>query len=221
MAALVSPIDGLGSVLFSAHMVQHELLMLVVAPLLALGCPAPVFLWAFPHAARRRIAGAFNGKAVRTLWGVASSPTGAWGIHAAVLWAWHFPSLFQASLSDQTVHTLQHGSFLGSALLFWFSLIGRESARQAGVAVLSLLTTAIHTGMLGALLTFSSTVWYRHYDATAPSWGFSALDDQQIGGLIMWVPAGFIFIIAGLAMASKAIGMGWPARADDSVQARR
>jgi cytochrome c oxidase assembly factor CtaG len=92
-------------------------------------------------------------------------------------------------------------SFLGSALLFWWALIhGRRAAGSYGVAVLYLFTTAIHSGLLGALLTFARTVWYPHYIETAQDWGLTALEDQQIGGLIMWVPACTVYIVAGLVM---------------------
>lgn len=203
VAALLSPVDTLGEELFSMHMLQHELLMLVVAPLLVMGRPLGVFLWAFPAQGRRAVAAGVRVSWVQASWQGLTGPLAAWSLHAVVLWAWHFPSLFQASLDSRAVHTLQHASFLASALLFWSALIVPRSPALAGNAVLYLLTTAIHTGILGALLTFSPAVWYPAYEATAPIWGLSALEDQQLGGLIMWVPAGFVFIFAGLAMSAR------------------
>lgn len=204
--ALLSPLDALGAELFSAHMVQHEVIMLGAAPLLVAGRPLPVFLWAFPERSRHCIAGTIRPAAVQQTWRTLSNPFFAWSLHLIILWAWHFPRLFQAGLESELLHAWQHACFLISALLFWSSLSG-SAARHGQVAVvLSLLTTAIHTGILGALLTFSTHAWYPAYTVTAEQWGMSALEDQQLGGLIMWVPAGFLFIAAGLAAAAKAIG---------------
>ena len=201
---LAPPLDTLGAELFSAHMLQHEAMMLGAAPLLVAGRPLPVFLWAFPEGARHRLGAAVGVEPVRQAWRLLSRPLCAWSLHGAVLWAWHFPRLFQAGLESEAAHVLQHASFLASALLFWASLSG-PAARQ-GAAVLSLLTTAIHTGILGALLTFSPHAWYPAYTGTTMAWGLTVLEDQQLGGLIMWVPAGFLFVFAGLVAAAKAIG---------------
>jgi putative membrane protein len=209
VVALLSPVDTLGADLFSMHMVQHELLMLVAAPLIIAGRPLAVFIWAFPAGGRQRIKRMVKARAIHQPWHVLSQPFSAWSLHAVVLWAWHFPTLFQASLADDAVHAVQHFSFLASALLFWLSLIGPQSRLHYGSAVVYLLTTAIHTGVLGALLTFSSNPWYPAYAQTAGHWGFTALEDQQLGGLIMWVPAGFAFVLAGLLAAARAISPDW------------
>jgi cytochrome c oxidase assembly factor CtaG len=125
-------------------------------------------------------------------------------IHAAVLWGWHAPALFQATLHNEWVHAAQHISFLGSALLFWWALIhGRRGAGEYGLAVLYLFTTAIHSGLLGALLTFARSVWYPDYIGRTESWGLTPLEDQQLGGLIMWVPACLVYIAAGLVLFAK------------------
>ncbi len=200
--SLVSPIDTISGELFSMHMVQHELMMLVAAPLMVLGRPLAVFLWAFPADWRKRIGRLVRARAVQGPWQLLNLPSVAWLVHAAALWAWHFPSLFQAGLASDGVHAAQHASFLLSSLLFWSSLLGRQTALRYGAAVIYILSTAIHTGILGALLTFSTRIWYPAYTNTA-AWGLTALEDQQLGGLIMWVPAGFVFVFAGLAVAFK------------------
>jgi cytochrome c oxidase assembly factor CtaG len=97
------------------------------------------------------------------------------------------------------VHALQHTSFLGTALLFWGSLLnGHMGTRSYGKGILYVFTTAIHTSILGALLTFAATPWYPIYQRTTVFWGLSPLEDQQLGGLIMWVPAGLVYIVVGL-----------------------
>lgn len=200
--SLVSPVDTISGELFSMHMVQHELMMLAAAPLMVLGRPLAVFLWAFPAGWRKRIGRLVKARMVLGPWHVLNRPSVAWMVHAGALWAWHFPSLFQAGLVSDWVHAAQHASFLLSALLFWSSLLGRQSGLRHGAAVIYILSTAIHTGILGALLTFSTRIWYPAYSNT-DAWGLTALEDQQLGGLIMWVPAGFVFVLAGLAMAFK------------------
>jgi putative membrane protein len=201
--ALVSPIHPLGQVLFSAHMTQHELLMLIAAPLLVLGRPLIAFLHALPPRVAASLGRLSNTKPWRSVWGFISAPLIAWLIAAIVLWGWHAPALFQATLHSEWVHAAQHLSFLLTALLFWWAIIhGQRGVTNYGAGVLYLFTTAIHSGLLGALITFARTVWYPDYDHTQ-SWGLSPLEDQQIGGLIMWVPACTVYIVAGLAMLAS------------------
>jgi cytochrome c oxidase assembly factor CtaG len=199
--ALVSPVHAWGSVLFSAHMTQHELLMLVAAPLLVLGRPVVPFLWALPKSWAVTLARWSKLRAWERTWRTISNPVVAWIIHAVVLWAWHAPALFEATLEDESVHALQHASFLFSALLFWWAVIhGRKRALGFGFAVLYMFTTALHSGLLGALLTFANSVWYPAYAERTAAWGLTPLEDQQIGGLIMWIPAGLVYIAAALAL---------------------
>jgi putative membrane protein len=199
--ALVSPLHPMGSVLFSAHMTQHEVLMLIAAPLLVLGRPFIGYIWALPIEWRRKAGRAGKVKWVESIWRFITNPLVAWAIHAVVLWVWHAPALFQATLASEIVHTAQHLSFLISALLFWWAIIhGRHGLMGYGAAVLYMFTTSVHSGVLGALLTFASSLWYPAYSMTTESWGLSPLEDQQLGGLIMWVPAGLVYLAAGLAL---------------------
>ncbi|HTD86692.1 MAG TPA: cytochrome c oxidase assembly protein, partial [Candidatus Binatia bacterium] len=135
------------------------------------------------------------------IWRFASNAFVAWMIHAITLWVWHIPALFQATLRSELIHALQHLSFLGSALLFWWAVIdGRQKMMGYGIAVVFMFTTALHSGLLGALLTFANSVWYPAYAQTTSSWGLTPLEDQRLGGLIMWMPAGLVYIVAGLAL---------------------
>jgi len=198
--ALLSPLHPLGEALFSAHMAQHELLMVVVAPLLVLARPLVAILWGFPFGWRRALGQWSKRKMVQGLWGFFAHPMTAWWVHAAALWLWHIPRFFQATLDNDWIHSAQHVSFLGSALLFWWSLFYAHGNARYGASVLYLFTTAIHTSILGALLTFSSTVWYPDYAAATPVWGLTPLEDQQVGGLLMWIPAGLIYVIGALVL---------------------
>jgi cytochrome c oxidase assembly factor CtaG len=201
--ALVSPLHPWSSMLFSAHMTQHEILMLVAAPLLVLGKPLVGILKGLPSEAARDLVRLTSVAWWRRVWRCLTNPLVAWLVHSAALWAWHIPSLFQATISDELIHALQHLSFVASALLFWWAVMqGPHRALNFGLAVLYMFTTALHSGALGALITFSRTVWYPAYERTAPLWGLTGLEDQQLGGAIMWIPACTVYIIAGLALAA-------------------
>jgi putative membrane protein len=201
--ALISPLHQWGSTLFAAHMVQHEVLMLIAAPLLILGRPLPVFLWALSRASSRGFSRGLNARPIRAGWHFFTHPFVAWLSHALVLWIWHIPVFFEATLVSPFIHALQHSSFLGSALLFWLALFqGHRRRAGNGMGVMYLFTTALHTGILGALLTFAGQPWYPAYANTAPLWGVSPLEDQQLGGLIMWIPGGVVYIVAGLVLFS-------------------
>jgi putative membrane protein len=199
-ATLFGPIDALGGELFTAHMIQHELMMLVAAPLLALGAPLAVASWGVPRRSLPAIRGVTRAIAGSHAWRAITHPFGAWLLHAIVLWAWHMPRAFEAALRDAWIHDLQHATFLASALLFWWALVARRTRTADGVAVLYLFTTMIHTGALGALLTFSPTVWYGSY---AGGFGMSALEDQQAGGLVMWIPGGTVYLAAGVYLLGR------------------
>ncbi|HEU5078925.1 MAG TPA: cytochrome c oxidase assembly protein [Opitutaceae bacterium] len=199
--ALVSPIHRLGAWLFSVHMTQHELLMVGAAPLLVLGRPGVIMLRALPGSwARGAVAGA-EWSGLAAIWDAATRPAIAWIVHALALWMWHIPSWFEATLRYDAVHALQHVSFLGTALWFWHSVFrGPRRAADYGWGVLNLFFTAVHTSVLGALITFAPSALYNSYIETAPRWGLTGLQDQQLGGLVMWIPAGLVYILAALCL---------------------
>ena len=206
-AALVSPLHALGGILFSAHMVQHEVLILIAAPLLVLGRPLAPFLWALPKEDREMAGRWTQAPAFVRPWRLLTAPPAVWAIHGAALWIWHLPALYEAALRGEILHTLQHLSFFGSAALFWWALIhGRFGRLGYGAAVLWVFTTSMHSGVLGALLTFAPRLWYPIYQARTGEWGLSALEDQQLAGLIMWVPAGALFIVLGLGLFAAWLG---------------
>ncbi len=198
--ALISPLHPLGEALFSAHMIQHEILMLVCAPLLVVSRPLVTFLWALPINWRRGLGRWSKRGLVRASWIFLTAPLAAWWIHAIAIWAWHAPPLFEATLESDLAHTAQHLSFLLSALLFWWALLYAHGRKAYGAAVLYIFTTAVHTGILGALLTFATHIWYPAYRTTTEAWGLTPLEDQQIGGLVMWVPASLVYLAAGLIL---------------------
>ena len=176
-------------------MIQHELLMVVAAPLIVLGRPLEAWTWALSGSARRFFAAAAKTTVLRTIGYVTTLSLGAWVLHALALWLWHLPILFRAALLNPVVHILQHGCFFGSALAYWWTVVGGRARNPTGTSIASLFTTMLHTSALGALLTFAPSPWYVTDGARA--FGLSALEDQQLGGLIMWVPGGMAYMIVG------------------------
>jgi putative membrane protein len=197
--ALVSPVHRLGAELFSVHMTQHELLMIVAAPLLVLSRPLLWFLWALPIHWREAFGRVAKTAPVTAIWAVITRPLFAWLLHGSTLWAWHIPVLYDASVESEWVHAAQHTTFLLTALLFWWTLLnGRHGRLACGTGVIYIFTTAVHTSILGALMTFARQVWYPIYLDRTAAFHLTPLEDQQLGGLIMWVPAAVIYIALGL-----------------------
>jgi putative membrane protein len=203
LIALDSPIHAYSEQLFWVHMTQHEILLLISAPLLVLSRPAIVFLAALPLKWRRLVLTVVRERHLHSIGRKILSPLWAWAISGLALWIWHAPALFDAAVRSDWVHAAQHLSFFLSALLFWWALHGNGRRIGYGVAVIYLFATAVHTSVLGALLTFSATPWYAPYLTTTTRWGLTALEDQQLGGLIMWIPAGTILIVAALVFFVK------------------
>ncbi|HUQ12612.1 MAG TPA: cytochrome c oxidase assembly protein [Steroidobacteraceae bacterium] len=204
VVALLSPLDRAASGSFAWHMIQHETLMLIAAPLLVIGRALPTFLWALPHGARVSAGHATKASWFRGAWNRLTSPLSAWLLHAAALWLWHAPALFNAAVTNATVHDWQHATFLVTALIFWHALLNKSARARRGLALLYLFTTTIHTGVLGALLTFAGRPFYATLDGgLREASSLSALEDQQLGGLIMWVPGSIVYVAAALILAAR------------------
>jgi putative membrane protein len=201
--ALLSPLDGLSGALASAHMVQHLLLMLVVAPLLALSAPSSAILRGSPLAVRRAIGrwrrrlGLTHGNL-----GVLRHPAAVWLLSVGVVWFWHAAGPYDAALDSEPLHVLEHAGFLVTAVLFWHVVVGvRGAARVSnGLGVLLVFAMAMQSVFLSVLLTFARTPWYSGYATTTAPWGLDPLTDQQLAGVLMWIPAGGIYLAAALTL---------------------
>ena len=193
--ALASPLDPLGEVLFSAHMVQHLILVLVAAPLLVLGAPERVALWVFPLSVRKRIGG--WGHDLARVLGPLARPVPAVTVATVTLWAWHAPFLYDLAIEHGGLHAIEHASFLATALLFWWTLLRirtRRADRENGVRLLALFAMAVQGSLLGALITLAATPLYESHRAIGPAWGVEPLVDQQLAGLLMWVPPAALYL---------------------------
>ena len=205
LVALVSPLDALGGALFSAHMVQHLLLMMVAAPLMVLGDPMTAFLWALPTAPRRAVAAWWmRRRMLRRSWSVLVLPVVAWTLHVVTLWMWHFPSFYDRAVADGPLHVLEHATFFLTALLFWWVPFRPHGRRlDAGPALLYLFAAALQSTMLGAVLALARHPLYVAHLGTTRAWGLTPLEDQQLAGLWMWVPAGLVYLVALVPLAMR------------------
>jgi cytochrome c oxidase assembly factor CtaG len=193
--ALVSPLDPLGDeYLFSAHMLQHLVIMLVAAPLLVAGLPAPSLRRAAQHPILSR---------AMTILG---NPVLDWFVFAAVLWGWHLPLFYNAALASENVHILEHLMMLAAAVMFFWPILNPLPERRLKplMIVPYAFSAAVSNSILGVLLTYATPGLYPAYlhpvDAFGilplirQGWGLSAEIDQQIGGLAMWVPGSLVFL---------------------------
>ena len=198
--ALSSPMDEWSDRWLVAHMVQHELLMIVAAPLMAVAAPLIAMLWAMPAGARQSVAHGIRRRPVVHAWNILTAPATVFVLYAVALWVWHLPALYDYALEQEAVHVVQHLCFFGTATLFWWGIAhGRHGRLGYGAAVVYVFATAVHGGLLGALLTLSPRVWYAPYVAHHGA-GLTPLEDQQLAGLLMWVPASLVFVAAGLIL---------------------
>ncbi len=202
--ALVSPLDALAEALASAHMIQHVVLILVAAPLLALSAPSSALLRGSPLAVRRatsrwrrRLRPADRG--VRMAGGALT----VWLLHTAVVWVWHASVPYDAAVANPWLHVLEHATFLVTGVWFWRVIIGaRGGATRVppGLGILLVFAMAMQSVFLSVIMTFARTPWYSSYATTTQPWGLDQLADQQLAGVIMWVPAGVIYVGVALTL---------------------
>jgi putative membrane protein len=196
--ATLSPIEAYEGQLFSVHMVQHMLFELLAAPLLLAGAPITLALRVASPPWRRRLLAVLRSAPIHVL----SFPVVAWLLFAGVNWGWHFSTLYDQALENELLHYLQHASFLGAALLFWWPVIGADPSPWRlphPVRLLYLFLAMPQNSFLGVALMSASSVLYPHYLSNARSWGPTPLEDQQLGGVIMWV-VGDLAFLAGMAL---------------------
>jgi putative copper resistance protein D len=195
VVALNSPIEAYEGVLFSVHMVQHMILELAAAPLLLLGAPVTLSLRVATPSVRRRLLGILHSRAVAVI----SFPLVGWLVFAGVNWGWHFSSLYNDALENVALHYLQHASFLAASLLFWWPVVGADPSRWRlpyPVRLFYLFLAMPQNSFLGVALMGAPAVLYPHYLTNLRTWGPSAVADQNLGGILMWVVGDMVFLAA-------------------------
>ena len=218
-AALVSPLDALSSELFVAHMGQHMLLIFVAVPAIQLGAPVLPILRGIPRPVRRGVvAPALRHRVVRGALRFFFRPLIAWPLFTATLALWHYPFAYEAALNNEAVHVVEHLAFAAGAYVWWWNVIDPMPLRSSLsylARVPFVFITIVPAFVLGAFLAFSPEPWYPSYEATAPAYGLTALEDQQIGGLVMWVPGSFVLA------ATLLLTLAYAVRSEQQAQLKR
>ena len=210
--ALLSPIDALGQQLFFMHMVQHLLLIMIAPPLLLIANPMPFILWGLPTGWRRGV-GRVISQALHRESGfrrglrAVTQPGIIWLVWVISLIGWHDPNLYNAALRYEWVHNVEHLTFFIASLLLWWHLTGAGPRvhKQFGLlGRIGLVLSVVPPNMLtGVVLAFAEEGYYSYYEAVPRLWGFDVLMDQQLGGVIMWVPGSMMYILAALILIGR------------------
>ncbi|UCC87130.1 MAG: cytochrome c oxidase assembly protein [Anaerolineales bacterium] len=212
--ALISPIDVLGGQLFLMHMIQHLLLVMIAPPLLLIANPLPFFMWGLSVRARRALGQLFNsGSAFRRALRTLTAPGMVWMLFVAFFLGWHDPNAYNAALRSDLIHDLEHVTFFGSSMLYWWQVTGagpRLRSLSHGVRIAFLLLTVPVNAAAGIAIAFASQPIYTYYTTVPRLLGMSVMQDQMIGGVIMWIPGSMMYLLAALILISGLM------RADDN-----
>lgn len=203
VVAFAGPVEALAGEHLSVHMVQHVLLAVVAAPLVAMAAPLLPVLQGLPHRLRRPAARLHRRVQPLRSW----TYTGGWpfavvSLYAASTWLWHLPGPYQAAVHHDVVHAAEHATMLATGVLLWWTILqtARRSSFGYGTGILLVFFTALQHAGLGGLLSLSPTVLYPVVYAGGGS-TFSALDDQQLAGMLMWAPSKFVHAVVVVLLA--------------------
>jgi cytochrome c oxidase assembly factor CtaG len=207
LIALASPLDALADELLCAHMAQHLLLMLLAAPLLVAARPTPYLVWSLPRPGRRFLSHLWNRMGLSRCVRLFKAPALCWSVFCATVILWHVPASYRWAMSGESRHALMHLSFLGAAALFWSVVLAPTHRRRLddARAALYVLSAALLTGLPGVLITFARHPLYLDAPDGSMRFGFTALADQQLAGLIMWIPMDLILFGVALALFGAAL----------------
>ena len=202
--ALLSGVEAYDTTLFSLHMIQHLLLTLIAAPLIALGAPITTLLRAAtPNVRRTVLLPILHSRVLKVL----SFPVVAWVLFAGVMWGTHFSPLFDASLENPLVHDLEHALYLAAGLLFWWPAVGLDPSpwrMPHPVRAMYVFLQMPQNTFLAVTILSSTVPLYAHYATLGRTWGPPVLEDQQIAGGAMWLGGDLLFL-----GALAAILAGW------------
>lgn len=207
--SLMSAIDSFSADLFLMHMIQHLLLIMVAAPLIVLANPFPFILWGMPQGRAVGLALMSSRAPFRRLLRRVTGPGITWLLFVACLWGWHDPGAYQAALRSDLIHDIEHLCFYGTALLFWWHVIQagpRVHPRLSPGARIAFTLSVVPANMVaGVAISFAGSPLYEHYTTVPRIWGLTALEDQQLGGTIMWIPGSMMYLIAGIILISRMV----------------
>lgn len=206
--AFESPLDRLGEHHFSLHIVQHSIVMMIVPPLILLGAPTTPVLRGLPRRVRKGLVGpAMQDPALQAVWRVLTHPVVVIVIFTLSTWGWHLmPGWYDTALNDRFIHDLQHMTFLGVGMLFWWNIVDpkpRRSRIPMGFRIIYFYGAMIPKHFLAAMITFADSVFYPTYERVELFLPGTPLQDQQLAGLLLWVPFGeaINLTVAGIIFA--------------------
>ena len=202
--SLLSAIDSFSANLFLMHMIQHLLLIMVAAPLIMVANPFPILLWGLPRGRDVGLALFSPGARFAQLLRTTNRAGITWLLFVACLWGWHDPGVYDAALKSDLVHDIEHLTFYVTALLFWWHVTqsGPRVHRSLSPAARIAYTVSIVPANMvaGVAISFASEPLYRHYLTVPRLWGLTALEDQQLGGTIMWIPGSMMYLVAAIIL---------------------
>ncbi len=206
--AMISFIEVLQAFFFSVHMVQHILIVMIAPPLLWLGEPIPVLLWGLPVNLRLMLSGFLAANSPwRPLLKRLTSPWLIWGLHVGTLWFWHAPGPYNAGMTSEVVHILEHTTYFAVAMLFWWHVSGsapRLHGRLSyGFRIAYLLLAMIPNEILGVAISFAKQPIYTYYTGVTRIGSLSVMEDQALGGALMWVPGGMMYALGALVLLAR------------------
>ena len=212
IAALESPLDRMSEDLFCAHMVQHLMLMLAAPPLLVASDCVGIFLRAFPAGSRKRIVRFWRSAGFAGAYQAVMHPLFVFAVFNGAFVFWHAPGPYQWALRNNALHITEHLSFFISSLMFWSVVLPAPGHRRRlahGPALLLIVATAVLSGLPGALMIFAPRPLYPGHADGVMKWGMTLMQDQQLAGLIMWIPAGGAYVLA-----AALVFLGWLGEAE-------
>jgi putative membrane protein len=196
--SLLSPLHQGGERSLTLHMIEHELIMMVAMLLVAASSSGGILAWGLPQPARKLLVGSWRAP-ITKLWRALTEPITATLMQGVVMCVWHVPALFDRTLQSRGWHIAQHASFILASLLFWWAMLHVRGRSNYGVSAACLFVTSLIGGALGALMSFSSSPWFAPYARMQLSAiGLDPTTDQQLAGLLMWIPGGLVH--AGFAL---------------------
>ena len=206
--AMLSAVEVLYDTLFTLHMVQHLLIMMVGAPLLMLADPYPFVVWGLPPNTRRALIDLLTPWAtVRQKLCRFTTPWLVWGLYVGATWLWHVPAAYDAALRSELLHVIEHMAFFVTALLFWWLVTGATPRLQGrlgyGFRIGYSLLALAQNEVLGVGIAFASEPLYVYYTTVPRLWGLSVLEDQALGAALMWVPGGMMYALTAIVLLAR------------------
>jgi putative membrane protein len=202
--SLLSAIDSFSADLFLMHMIQHLLLIMIAAPLIMVANPFPFLLWGLPRGRELGLALFAPGARFAQLLRKATGPGITWLLFVACIWGWHDPGAYDAALKSDLVHDIEHLSFYLTALLFWWHVTQSgprvHRSLSPGARIAYTLSVVPANMIAGVAISFAGEPLYEHYLTVPRLWGLTALQDQQLGGTIMWIPGSMMYLLATIAL---------------------